>query len=105
MPRAAWFVAVTGGLAALIALIAGLVASWQGVDINLWLTVATALVVGLFASFLWIGRGEDDDEPAVEGFDVVSHKESSVTVEDRAPDEGKDAPAEPVHPSADDRKD
>lgn len=83
MPRTAWFLAVTGGLAAVIALIAGLVARWQGIDINLLTTVLTALVVGVFAAFLWIGRGADDDEeePGVEGFEVVSRTETDVVLE------------------------
>ncbi len=91
MPRTAWFLAVTGGLAGVIALIAGLVARWQGIDINLWTTVLTALVVGIFVAFLWIGRGDDEDEePGAEGFEVVSRKETDVVVEQPIEDDERD---------------
>lgn len=75
MSRAAVFVAVTGASAALLALVAALVASERGADVNIWLTMATALVVGLFLAFLWLGpRGKRPEQ--AEGFEVVSRKKS-----------------------------
>ncbi len=93
MSRPALFVAVTALLAALLAAIGVLIARAQDADVNLWLSMGTALVVGTFVAFLILGpkAGNDaDEQPAAEGFAVVEQKETRPQITPRA--EGGQAP-------------
>lgn len=102
--RSALFVAAAALLAAVLALAAALLARTQGQDINIWLTMGTAALIGTFLAFLFIGKVEP--EPEAEGFAIVRTEEKTEVVaqprdagpEGRPSEESHEAGAEGAPP-------
>lgn len=79
--QAARFVAVTAALSAAVGFAGAWIAQAQGVDVNLWLSAGTAIVVGLFLALWWAAPKEH--EPESEGFEIVATQEAEAVLTER----------------------
>ncbi len=102
MIRPALFVAVTALLAAFLGGAGALLARSQDQDVNVWLSMGTALVIGTFLAFLILGpRAGKDEAPEAEGFAVVAREEVKPVMvpRDEATPRPADETAGPESPS------